>query len=88
MKFIDILHITKDHIFLGDKTRWNRRIAIHYLHVILHSRTHRREYVKHRINTENGGFNSAPRDVSGLKPTFEVFIRLKTRLEEVFFQKC
>ena len=35
-------------------------------------------FLKYRIHTSN----------VGLKPTFEVFIRLKTRLKEVFFQKC
>ena len=30
----------------------------------------------------------APRNVSGLKPTFEVFIRHKTRLKEVFSPEC
>ena len=41
---------------------------------------------KYRLNTENGGFTpdesrgpKAPRDLSGVKPTFEVFNRLKTR---------
>ena len=39
----------------------------------------------YRLNTENGGFTpdksrgpKAPRDLSGVKPTFEVFNRLKT----------
>ena len=38
----------------------------------------------YRLNTENGGFTpdksrgpKAPRDLSGVKPTFEVFNRLK-----------
>ena len=41
---------------------------------------------KNSLNTENGGFTpdksrgpKAPRNLSGVKPTFEVFNRLKTR---------
>ena len=41
--------------------------------------------IKYRLNTENGGFTpdksrgpKAPRDLSGVNPTFEVFYRLKT----------
>ena len=39
--------------------------------------------MKYRLNTENGGFTpdkyyKFPRDLSGVKPTFEVFNRLKT----------
>ena len=40
---------------------------------------------KYRLNSENGGFTpdksrgpKAPRDLSGVKPMFEVFNRLKT----------